>query len=65
MGVRARSQVNSPPANGRVRVEPSEGYALETPFTMTAEQWEDADLPLWYQVKYQVGPLSRSFTWVR
>ena len=55
--------VNKPPANGKCSVSPEEGEPLNTPFTITCENFNDtkSDLPLKYTFFYNKtvgGPLS-------
>eukprot|EP00854_Cymbomonas_tetramitiformis_P006122 gene6122-7345_t len=47
-------QVNTPPAGGRLQMEPSEGVALSTVFYFRSLDWQDEDLPLWYKYSYNV-----------
>jgi len=41
--------VNEAPNSGTVAVAPSQGFALDTSFTLTALNWVDEDLPLLYR----------------
>ena len=55
--------VNKPPANGKCSVSPEKGEPLNTPFTITCENFTDtkSDLPLTYTFFYNKtvgGPLS-------
>ena len=55
--------VNKPPVNGKCSVCPEEGEPLNTPFTITCENFTDtkSDLPLTYTFFYNKtvgGPLS-------
>ena len=47
-------QVNSPPSGGSLTIEPPEGLASSTSFTLTADDWTDdpEDLPLVYTFRY-------------
>ncbi|KAK3288822.1 hypothetical protein CYMTET_3720 [Cymbomonas tetramitiformis] len=47
---------NSPPHSGAFHVTPAEGFMYETEFLHEGSGWEDHpdDLPLWYQLRYQV-----------
>ncbi|KAK3262204.1 hypothetical protein CYMTET_28925, partial [Cymbomonas tetramitiformis] len=47
-------RVNRPPAGGLFRVDPRAGAALQSTFTLTAPEWTDEDLPLWYSYSYRV-----------
>jgi hypothetical protein len=42
-------QTNGPPQPGTFSLSPSRGSELTDTFTMTASQWQDADLPLYFQ----------------
>eukprot|EP01034_Spumella_vulgaris_P038536 gene38536-47586_t len=48
--------VNAPPKLGAFSVDPPTGTELTTPFTFSASQWQDPQLPL----KYQFGIISLS-----
>ncbi|KAK3287319.1 hypothetical protein CYMTET_5166 [Cymbomonas tetramitiformis] len=47
---------NVPPHSGAFHVTPAEGFMYETVFLHEGSGWEDHpdDLPLWYQLRYQV-----------
>lgn len=40
---------NPPPNSGTMHIEPATGTALSTEFTLSANAWDDVDLPLSYQ----------------
>lgn len=44
--------VNAPPSPGVFAVSPRSGAQLTTPFTFSASQWDDPDLPLQYSFGY-------------
>jgi len=48
-------QLNMPPHSGKFTISPAVGEALSTPFTLTAEQWQDQDLPMKHTFSY-TGP---------
>ena len=43
---------NAPPSNGVVKVRPPNGTAVLTKFIIQADNWYDADYPLYYTFKY-------------
>ena len=45
-------EANTPPQSGRLTISPLVGDALVTPFTLTAEQWEDEDMPIKHTFSY-------------
>jgi len=47
-------RAGTPPSNGRIRVNPPNGTALQTNFTLEADAWSDdaSSLPLTYQFSY-------------
>ena len=45
-------QINMPPQPGYFICTPNTGFSLETPFTFSAYQWTDFDLPLSYEFGY-------------
>jgi hypothetical protein len=45
--------VNSPPSGGNVTVVPTEGMAISDRFLITAQGWNDPDIPLMYAFSYQ------------
>ncbi|KAK3274984.1 hypothetical protein CYMTET_16864 [Cymbomonas tetramitiformis] len=47
-------EVNTAPSGGAAAAAPLEGVAMTTAFTLSALGWEDDDVPLWYQWKYQI-----------
>eukprot|EP01033_Poteriospumella_lacustris_P006837 gene6837-4925_t len=51
--------VNGPPSAGMVEVEPSIGFAFNTTFYCQTSSWEDDSLPLTYDFRYQVPPVSQ------
>jgi hypothetical protein len=56
-------EVNMPPTGGRLVCSSSEGYVLSTKFDFKAEDWQDDDPPLLYQLKYRiVGGNSTAWT---
>ncbi|CAM9310661.1 unnamed protein product, partial [Ectocarpus fasciculatus] len=40
---------NGPPVNGVLTITPDSGEMLSTPFSISASQWQDEDLPVTYQ----------------
>ncbi|KAK3257875.1 hypothetical protein CYMTET_33053, partial [Cymbomonas tetramitiformis] len=46
--------VNTPPSRGSLLLAPQEGVAMNTTFITGTEGWTDEDLPLWYQLKYEL-----------
>jgi len=40
--------INEPPSSGDIAVTPKDGYALESSFRFTAEEWDDTDKPFTY-----------------
>ena len=47
-------EVNTPPTGGGLVCSQAEGYVLSTKFDFKAEDWQDDDPPLLYQLKYRV-----------
>ena len=43
-------EFNAPPTPGTCHVDPGEGYALQTTFTITCQGFSDVDTPLSYQI---------------
>jgi hypothetical protein len=43
---------NAPPASGVLDVLPASGYATSTPFSLTAGNWVDSELPITYQFSF-------------
>ena len=44
--------INTPPAVGRIVIDPSTGIEMETRFLVEASRWVDTDMPLTYQFGY-------------
>jgi len=54
---------NSPPSGGSLTVEPSEGYALDTYFSINADSWTDEDMPLIYQFYFSLEAKVNVIDW--
>ncbi|CAM9156743.1 unnamed protein product, partial [Ectocarpus fasciculatus] len=50
-----RITTNGPPVNGIMTVSPDSGEMLSTPFSMSASQWQDEDLPISYQYAHSTA----------
>ncbi|XP_048575605.1 uncharacterized protein LOC5520271 isoform X3 [Nematostella vectensis] len=49
-------ETNSPPTGGTCEVTPTQGFVLETVFTLKCQGWTDLDNPLVYQFFYVTEP---------
>jgi hypothetical protein len=52
--ITATFPINQAPQEGSLQINPKIGKSLKTIFQMTAMDWTDVDLPLYYEFKYQI-----------
>ena len=45
--------INTPPSPGAFTIEPQVGTEMVTMFSLSAEFWDDMDVPLTYEFRYR------------